>query len=73
MTEEEELTQGPQNPVLTPLRGTVCWHLGFLIVMLVSVCTYSHFFFFIILNLMLQFDPDGYFWAVIHLSCVGKF
>ena len=21
---------------------------------------------------MLQFDPDGYFWAVIHLFCVGK-
>lgn len=56
--------------------GTLAWHCalmtGFLMAALDSVCLalIAIFSFF---NSVFQFDPDGYFWAVIHLFCVGKF
>ena len=69
MRSKEGLAQGPR--VLSgTVPGAVHWHLKSPLWIL-FVCTYILFFFF--LNPVLQFDPDGYFWAVIHLLCVGKF
>ncbi|NWI21501.1 TM241 protein, partial [Crypturellus soui] len=39
-----------------------------------TACTYLHWRAFIYVNiLLLQFDPNGYLWAFIHLICLGAY